>query len=158
MVCDFTNATDKQYTSCCIEHDTYGGICVESREADMSTLGEYRMTNDNFSTWYQNPQVLFGNHSGWEVPNSHDYVFAFNRFACTAVDETHLKCYKWQPLTTTTISGEPRWDSNSSGTAYFYDNGAVSPFTTKTFVAGELAGASTMIASLAVVSALLVTF
>ena len=156
MVCDFTNATDKEYSSCCLEHDTYGGSCIEARAANLDTIGEYRMTNDNFSTWYQNPQVLFGNHSGWEIALSHDNVIGFNRFACVGVDGTKMKCYKFQPLTTTTISGEPRFDSNSSGTAYFYNNGAVSPFTTKSFVAGELAGASTLLAGLIAVSALLV--
>ena len=114
------------------------------------------MTNDNFSTWYQNPQTLNGNHSGWQIALDNDNILSFNRFGCFSEDPM-MKCYKFQPLTTTTISGEPRWDSNSSGTAYFYNNGAESPFSTKTFVAGELAGASTLITSLAVASALLVT-
>ena len=114
------------------------------------------MTNDNFSTWYQNPQTLNSNHSGWALAINNDNILSFNRFGCFGLDDK-MTCYKFQPLTTTTISGEPRFDSNSSGTAYFYNNGAVSPFTTKAFVAGELAGSSTLLAGLIAASALLVT-
>ena len=70
------------------------------------------MTNENFTTWFQNPQVLKDNHSSWELATDNTNVMAFNRFACNVeIDgDTKLTCYKFQPLTTTTISGEPRFD------------------------------------------------